>query len=117
MNTTATAAHHMPHANEDVAELCTCGAAFFDGFNLQYVKRAHLEAHGIDVDTAPVADAPAEALEATEYGTAPLAEERLAVIDDAIAAHVDTAHAGIDTDPEDCVECDRLYSLRADAHE
>lgn len=34
--------HAFERPSEDCAEICTCGAAFFDGFNLQAVKIAHL---------------------------------------------------------------------------
>lgn len=37
------AGHHFDQPSEDVAEICECGAAFFDGYNLQAVKLAHLE--------------------------------------------------------------------------
>lgn len=35
--------HAFANPTKDVAEICECGAAFFDGYNLQAVKLAHLE--------------------------------------------------------------------------
>ena len=43
---TETTAHKFDHPTEDVREFCACGAAFVEGFNLQAVKVAHLEAFG-----------------------------------------------------------------------
>lgn len=48
-----------PH--QDGPDTCTCGAAFYDGFNLQAVKVAHLRAHGAEVPaptTLPAALSP-----------------------------------------------------------
>lgn len=36
------AGHIMTNMDYDLPESCSCGAAFYDGFNLQAVKRAHV---------------------------------------------------------------------------
>lgn len=41
---TATATHQFANPSADTAEVCPCGAAFYDGYNRQAVKIAHLSA-------------------------------------------------------------------------
>lgn len=38
-------AHHFDDPTGDTAEICACGAAFVEGYNLQAMKTAHLSAH------------------------------------------------------------------------
>lgn len=54
-NTTAAPVTHgfRGDVDSDRPDFCQCGAGFWDGYNLGAVKRAHLAAHGIDVDSAP----------------------------------------------------------------
>jgi len=44
---TNTTAHRFDRPTENHPEMCACGAAFVEGFNLQAVKVAHLAAFGV----------------------------------------------------------------------
>lgn len=44
---TETNTHRFANPTADTREFCTCGAAFVQGFNLQAVKVAHLQAFGV----------------------------------------------------------------------
>lgn len=37
--------HQFADVDADTPEFCSCGAGFWEGFNLQVMKRAHIAAH------------------------------------------------------------------------
>lgn len=108
---TSTATHHMPHASEDIAETCTCGARFGEpgDFHIESVKLAHLRAFGaefISTETT-VATMKAEILADIEEGTVPSTVASYAELHDYVDAnmygHDDAWDLLVDTDEWDNV--------------
>lgn len=54
METNTTAHQFANDPRQDGPDTCSCGAMFYDGYNLQAMKMAHLQAHGVEAPPAPV---------------------------------------------------------------